>query len=366
MKQAHAQKTNRLFSVERLSHEHGQSIVIITLLFVGMVAMLGLVIDGGNAYLQRRQMQNAADGAAFAGAIKLANPGSLSGRPLECAVRYEIEKFATSNGVPGPTPLPNCGTDNPNVIAQYIDQNANPLGYIGTVGSVPNDSKGVSVTVKSTFNTFFLSVVNITSGATSAGAKASFAPLQTPDSIQPLAVPCTQSELSRCFTFGQQYDIFEGTGPGQFGWLSWNGDHNTPYTIEMLKVPNNTLSGYQDPKNICPKGNIAATHNGVPCWVWGNPGIGNAKGIKDELDKWIARGGQGKPMIVIIYDQAEGSGNNTKYRIKGFAAFTLVDYNLPPGHGARVTGKFIKFVTPGDLCTGSCFDSGLNGVHLRY
>lgn len=362
MKQVHAQKINRLFAREHLSHERGQSIVIITLLFVGVVAMLGLVIDGGNTYLQRRRMQNAADGAAFAGAIKLVNPGGLSGRNLECAVRYEIEKFATSNGVPGPTPLPNCATDNPNVIAQYIDQNANPLGYIGAVGSVPGGSKGVSVTVRSDFNTFFLGVVNVTSGAVNAAAKASVAFLQAPNDVQPLSIPCTQQKLSDCFVFNQRYDIYEGAGSGSFGWLSWNGRTDAGYVEQMLNPSLNMSRGYTDPKGICPAGGLAASNNGVPCWVRGLTGVKNSSGNRAQLNEWKLRGQLGQPMIVIIYDTSEGSGSNTVYRIKGFAAFILEDYSLP---SKWIRGRFIEYTTPGKLCTTNCFDTGLTGLHLR-
>jgi hypothetical protein len=344
------------------SNERGQSAVLITLLFVSVVAMLGLVLDGGNAYLQRRRMQNAADGAAFAGAIKLANPGTLTGRNLECAIRFEIEKFATSNGASGPTPAPNCGTNNTNVIAQFIDENANPLGYIGAVGSVPSGSKGVSVTVKSTFNTFFLGVVNVSNGAANAGAKASFAFLQAPEDVQPLSIPCNRTALRDCFTFNQRYDIYEGAGSGSFGWLSWNGQTDAGYVEEMLNPSLNMSRGYTDPKGICPAGGLAASNNGVPCWVRGLTGVTNSSGNKTQLDAWKVRGAAGKPMIIIVYDTSEGSGSNTVYRIKGFAAFVLEDYNLS---SKWIRGRFIEYTVPGKLCTSSCFDTGLTGLHLR-
>lgn len=46
----------------------GQILVLVAIMLIGMLAMLALVLDGGNAYLQRRQAQNAADAAALAGA----------------------------------------------------------------------------------------------------------------------------------------------------------------------------------------------------------------------------------------------------------------------------------------------------------
>jgi hypothetical protein len=48
--------------------EYGQSLVLISIFVVGFVAMLLLVLDGGNAYFNRRVAQTAADAGALAGA----------------------------------------------------------------------------------------------------------------------------------------------------------------------------------------------------------------------------------------------------------------------------------------------------------
>ncbi|HBX70237.1 MAG TPA: hypothetical protein DEH25_12890, partial [Chloroflexi bacterium] len=48
--------------------EQGQTIVLVLILFLGMLAMLALVLDGGNMYAQRRAAQVAADAGALAGA----------------------------------------------------------------------------------------------------------------------------------------------------------------------------------------------------------------------------------------------------------------------------------------------------------
>jgi Flp pilus assembly protein TadG len=53
--------------------QRGQLLVLFTLALVAMIAMVGLVIDGGAAYAQRRAQQNAADLAALAGADAVYN-----------------------------------------------------------------------------------------------------------------------------------------------------------------------------------------------------------------------------------------------------------------------------------------------------
>jgi hypothetical protein len=52
----------------KLLSESGQSIVLVVLGFLAFVAVLALVLDGGNAYAAKRQAQNAADAGALAGA----------------------------------------------------------------------------------------------------------------------------------------------------------------------------------------------------------------------------------------------------------------------------------------------------------
>ena len=59
--------------IKRMIHSkrRGQAIVIIAGAMVALIALVALAIDGGNAYAQRRNAQNAVDGAAVAGITKL-------------------------------------------------------------------------------------------------------------------------------------------------------------------------------------------------------------------------------------------------------------------------------------------------------
>jgi Flp pilus assembly protein TadG len=58
-------------------HQRGQILVIFALALVSIIAMVGLVLDGGSAFAQRRSEQNAADLAALAAANDLiVNQGS--------------------------------------------------------------------------------------------------------------------------------------------------------------------------------------------------------------------------------------------------------------------------------------------------
>jgi len=60
------------------SKQSGQVLIIVALFLVALIGMLALVLDGGNLYVQRRRMQNAADAGALAGARALAKNGTTA------------------------------------------------------------------------------------------------------------------------------------------------------------------------------------------------------------------------------------------------------------------------------------------------
>jgi Flp pilus assembly protein TadG len=76
--------------------ERGQVLVILALALVAIVAAVGLVIDGGFAFAQRRAEQNAADFAALAGANAL-----LNGRDATAAALAAAQENGYAHGVGG-------------------------------------------------------------------------------------------------------------------------------------------------------------------------------------------------------------------------------------------------------------------------
>lgn len=79
------------------SPERGQILVIFVLGLVAMVAMVGLVLDGGSAFAQRRDQQNVADLAALAGATAYLNaPGDAAAKTA--AAEAAARSIASTNG----------------------------------------------------------------------------------------------------------------------------------------------------------------------------------------------------------------------------------------------------------------------------
>lgn len=80
--------------------EKGQSLVTVLILLLAMLAMLALILDGGSAYLHRRQAQNAADAGALAGITELCG----SSPDYTAASNLAWEYAVTRNGSePDPT-----------------------------------------------------------------------------------------------------------------------------------------------------------------------------------------------------------------------------------------------------------------------
>ncbi len=72
--------------------ERGQAIVLLAIVLLGLIMMVGLAIDAGQLYVARRTMQEAADAAAFGGAVVI----YMGGTPAEA--RSAAAADATKNG----------------------------------------------------------------------------------------------------------------------------------------------------------------------------------------------------------------------------------------------------------------------------
>lgn len=69
----------------------GQSMVLVALLMVALIGMLAVVLDGGYAFLQRRNAQTAADAGALAGAREYCLTGD-TGLATAAAIDYAITR----------------------------------------------------------------------------------------------------------------------------------------------------------------------------------------------------------------------------------------------------------------------------------
>jgi hypothetical protein len=141
--------------VTRGHTERGQALIIVALGMVTIVAMVGLVIDGGYAWGQQRHTQNGADAMALAGATVLAqNLAGTFPAKTDGDVGCAVEASAAANGVVDQG-------------AVYTDISGHPLNppvsvgpcRAGQGGLVPSAAAGVRANGERTFNTFLAGVI---------------------------------------------------------------------------------------------------------------------------------------------------------------------------------------------------------------
>jgi hypothetical protein len=92
--------------------QEGQAIVLIALLLLVLFAMLGLAIDSGRAYVDKRDLQTAVDAAALAAGDWYENYADLTGSTLpqsEQVFQTDLHLYAgpSSNACAAPQPCPN-------------------------------------------------------------------------------------------------------------------------------------------------------------------------------------------------------------------------------------------------------------------
>jgi hypothetical protein len=79
--------------------ERGQAIVLIVFALIGMIAMTGLVVDGGRAYADRRQAQNAADSAVLAASLAQVRGQNDSSAAIQAAGKNGYNNDGVNNEV---------------------------------------------------------------------------------------------------------------------------------------------------------------------------------------------------------------------------------------------------------------------------
>ena len=131
----------------RRKGESGQALAIIAIALTVMLAAGAMVIDGGNAMAQQRGTQNAADSAALAGALVIAQKfgGQTKG---DSDVVSAMNNAFSQNGSTGNG-------------SYYVDYNNNVVGTVGRGGSIPSEAGAFAPAGIRNFDTFLAGVLGI-------------------------------------------------------------------------------------------------------------------------------------------------------------------------------------------------------------
>ncbi len=314
--------------------ESGQSLIIIALLMVGMIAALGLALDGGNAVGTRRKSQNAADAGAFAGARMLATQGAA---PDQTAVYNAIVNLARSNGIASAA----------DVTAWFIDENANNICVMPCVGGVPGNATGVRVNARMQLQPYFIDIFMGKNKIPLPAQAAAQSGNPAPSTLMPMVVPCNQLEHPECdYGYGTMVTIKgDQQGNGSVQWLDYGGCTLDGYL--RLECTSGTVTPDEDdtywdpldqtkwnsggpflPSNINPwrktkTGEVAAVAKALNCWLepsgpqcWESiPYPGNRL--------WL--------VPITNHNNGDESGNNLWYHIYAVGEFEFYGYYFANG-----------------------------------
>ena len=337
--------------MKAIRREDGQSIIMVIFVLVVLIALVALVVDIGNAYAQRRIVQNAADAGALAATRELARGFSNTTNRL---VLDKAKDYAELNGI-----------DRDSVVAEYVHFDPD-TGESVVLSTVPNEATrpleeigglsvdGVSVDLGKQFNTYLARVIGrdvLSASAESIGQVSSGVCVAGEgEGLFPIAVDVHLFDHNGgkpVLDTDHLYTVWgDKTAPGSFHWLSWNQDpgHASEWTLEA-NMHDTSRSG------------VWSDGDYIPC----GPGVKNSHGVNAELDLRI-NGGLPNPVWLPIYDQVDGQGEGTTYRAIGFGLFEIDRYDLT-GSDRFIEGYFKR----GNLASseGGCLDFGTTTVKLR-
>jgi len=294
--------------------ERGQVLPLFAGGLIALLVFVGLVIDTGVAFKERRSAQNTSDLAAMAGTRVIANwyldaASTLKGKDVYDA----ITGSASVNGCEAPCTW----------TAEYVRPNGShttaPLGAVVQGGSIPATTQGVRVTTTRTPGTYFVRVIGQDHWDVATEATALTSRLGNPPAgvLLPLAV------FDSDYQTGQTYTLTAGEeGPGNFGWLNWGP--GLPFNDPDLR------------HSVCTADNPSFD---FPAWFNGSTGAKNDSTMRGCLDEYIAN--QTVVYIPIWRQVTDPHGVHLQYEISGVAAFVLTGYTNP---GIKtVTGRFVEF-----------------------
>ncbi len=344
--------------------DRGQVLVIVALGLIVIVAMVGLVIDGGFAWSKQRATQNAADSVAEAGAVVLASTlVNVSPAKTDGDVMTAVNTAATNNQFATPS-------------AWYTNFNGNLINAAGAVvgttaqaakvgdGVLPPGAKGVQAQTAQTVNTFLMSVIGIrtldvTATATArVGYQQNTCAAESGCVILPVTIPTTvlgcdgQNDPAPAKDGSGNSILYTApgpvqtvplckNGPGNVGWIDWTPTAGGASELEAaILTPSNPAMSWPGWYYITATGNM------------------NSSNIESALRTY-----DGKVVQIPMFDNTcdatptgpgvndcpaghlGGNGSNQWYHINSMASFkfcstanaTCTGMNLQ--HGAYINGN---------------------------
>lgn len=362
-------------------------VIIVLSLFV-LMAIVGLAIDGGSSYQQRRKAQNAADATAMAGTRKMLTlyedmvinyDSDVNGSSSkEDAIRAEINNIAAANGIVTTTDKLSAYfvNDQKQVVSALVGDGCGTAPGLGLVSLGPCQvgynnmvpwamgAKGIYVTAGSETDAFFMSLLGFNKVSANASATAFMGVainMQGNIGLMPVGF-FTETERLQQLQPGREYNLISGgtkRGSGNWGYVDFNGAGNPAPVVDAWIACgfNPSLStdaqwyewcasqGFGDSDHATEyraKGmtqywtgsaeSLSGPHKAprfdhtAGWWIAGSSGTTNStcQEFQDLAPQML-----GRNFLIPVFDQSNGrGGNNTKFHLIGLAWFEITSADI--------------------------------------
>jgi hypothetical protein len=358
--------------------------VIVALMVVLLILMVALAVDGGSMMNQRREAQNAVDGAALAGTRTMLpyyqqmiydNPnGDVDWNgTYELNIRTAIDTYATMNGVMTTTLQSYFISDDKQIITVNSGVGrdgercgvAEPRGpcQVGENGRVPWTLGAKGIMVKGTAQTasFFMSIIGYNDVGANATASAFMGVGASIDNIGlvPMGLFTNSLDISN-LRVGDHHILIEADedqGSGNWGWVDYNGQgssrvigknwlicgYNPSVRNEAqwrIHCPDETTT-WNENRNYGPTQHYEPINhtNWDPkldptfvyslvygdtwhgWWVYGSSGAVNAN--CQDLERKVDRSPDGYAVLFPIFDRQVDDGPGSYFHVRIVVAFML-------------------------------------------
>jgi hypothetical protein len=404
----------------------GQALVFIALSMVVIIAMVGLAVDGGAMYNDRRTAQNGTDASAMAGTrlmlvdyeeMVVSRPdgdddnwpsaAQAAGRENQGdgsreGLKHAIDAYAARNGLDTSTvtayfvndskqvvtvaqgPAHNCGSGNSQTPCQ-----------VGQNGLIPwqEGAKGIMVTGSAKSGTLFIGVLGWNQVSASANSTA-FMGVAVNSGYDTSLFPVgfyTRTDMIDNLVVGTTYTLIakvSGITSGNWGWVSYTANGGNSNVLRAWEECGFNAATTGNPNNTwatwCPSWSSSHGWGPLQYWVgWPDPDLttiytGLTVRFGAGTDGWWLQANsgdinsacqelqnlEGKKYIVPIFDKEEGSGSGTYFHLYRLAQFTIHPHIISCNGSFEVDGTFDQTYSPGS--SGWHGDLRHNSLHLIF
>jgi hypothetical protein len=321
-------------STHEAGGDRGVSLVLVALLAVAVLLLAAVAIDGGSAYANRRQMQNAADAGAFAGTRaveKLRFGGETDGGTIWDAVESTREtNDADSMRCWLVGPVTTAGTPPSRITADVCTDEATMASAWASLPNGGDEVAGVEVEQTAVRDTYFARVTGNDTTTARASAIATLQPLAGTAGGTPFLV-CSSSEND-----ADGFDI-------------WDFDTNRirPGAITDPETGEPVLYGLQGAQNEkvpdCGAGSDAFDGTGgeTPAIVGQWTDAGNGNGFDQDILSAVVGSdpctpdmdvAEGCLVVLPLISEGRKQGANIEMFVVGFGVFEVYGRGSGPKH----------------------------------